>query len=139
MYNFYSVHFFSYVPLQAKAGDICALFGIDCASGDTFVVDKTSSNLSMESIFVPDSVISLSIKPNNKKDGDNFAKAIQRFTKEDPTFRVSWDDDVKGNCSLYFEKVDSLKCKEDQAFQKKNFLREATLGGYIRLLLYALV
>jgi len=80
---------------EAKAGDICALFGIDCASGDTFVVDKTSSNLSMESIFVPDSVISLSIKPNNKKDGENFAKAIQRFTKEDPTFRVTWDDDIK--------------------------------------------
>ena len=100
--------FFPYVPLQAKAGDICALFGIDCASGDTFVVDKTSSNLSMESIFVPDSVISLSIKPNNKKDGDNFAKAIQRFTKEDPTFRVSWDDDVKGNFSLYFEKLSRL-------------------------------
>ena len=100
--------FFPYVPMQAKAGDICALFGIDCASGDTFVVDKTSSNLSMESIFVPDSVISLSIKPNNKKDGDNFAKAIQRFTKEDPTFRVSWDDDIKGNSSLYFAKLSRL-------------------------------
>merc|ERR1712079_443118 len=81
--------------VEAKAGDICALFGIDCASGDTFVVDKNSQNLSMESIFVPDPVISLSIKVNNKKDGDNFAKAVQRFTKEDPTFRVSWDDDVK--------------------------------------------
>lgn len=71
------------------------MFGIDCASGDTFVVDKDSQNLSMESIFVPDPVISLSIKTNNKKDGDNFAKAVQRFTKEDPTFRVSWDDDIK--------------------------------------------
>ena len=63
----------------------------------------------MESIFVPDSVISLSIKPNNKKDGDNFAKAVQRFTKEDPTFRVAWDDDIKGNFSLYFAILGSLK------------------------------
>ncbi len=76
------------------AGDICAVFGIDCASGDTFVVDKNQS-LSMESIFVPEAVISLSIKVANKKDSDNFSKAIQRFTKEDPTFRVHWDDDNK--------------------------------------------
>jgi len=79
---------------EAKAGDISALFGIDCASGDTFVLDKNEL-LSMESIFVPDPVISLSIKPTDKKNGDNFQKAVQRFTKEDPTFRITWDDDVK--------------------------------------------
>ena len=84
----------------------------------------------MESIFVPDSVISLSIKPNNKKDGENFAKAIQRFTKEDPTFRVTWDDDIKGNCSLYFAKLGSLKCKEDYS-EILIFLREATLGAIL--------
>ena len=49
----------------------------------------------MESIFVPDPVISLSIKPTDKKNSDNFAKAIQRFTKEDPTFRVAFDNDIK--------------------------------------------
>lgn len=79
---------------SATAGDICAFFGIDCASGDTFVIDK-GQNLSMESIFVPDPVISMSIKPENKKDSDNFAKAVQRFTKEDPTYKVWFDDDVK--------------------------------------------
>ena len=79
---------------KVKAGDICALFGVDCASGDSFVLDK-SQMLSMESIFVPEPVISLSIKPENKKDVDSFSKAIQRFTKEDPTFTIRFDNDVK--------------------------------------------
>ena len=79
---------------ESKAGDICAFFGIDCASGDTFVLDKNQA-LSMESIYVPEPVISMSIKPTDKKHSDNFSKAVQRFTKEDPTFRVQWDDDVK--------------------------------------------
>ncbi len=60
--------------------------GLYFATGDTFVIDK-GQNLSMESIFVPDPVISMSIKPENKKDSDNFAKAVQRFTKEDPTYK----------------------------------------------------
>ena len=78
--------------MQAKAGDICATFGIDCASGDSFVTDKSMTKLSMESIFVPDPVISMSIKAKDKKHADSLAKAIQRFTKEDPTFRVMWDN-----------------------------------------------
>lgn len=76
------------------AGDIFALFGVDCASGDTFV-DSSKLELSMESIYVPDPVISMSIVPKNNKDRDNFAKGIGRFTKEDPTFRFFWDDDNK--------------------------------------------
>jgi len=76
------------------AGDICAFFGLDCASGDSFVVDK-EQKLSMESIHVPDAVISKSIKPAQSKDADQFAKAVQRFTKEDPTYRINFDTDVK--------------------------------------------
>ncbi len=79
---------------EVYAGDIFALFGVDCASGDTFVTN-TRHNLSMESIFVPDPVVSMSISPVNSKDRDNFAKAIARFTKEDPTFHFEFDSDVK--------------------------------------------
>ncbi|KAH9490292.1 hypothetical protein Btru_034008 [Bulinus truncatus] len=79
---------------EVFAGDICALFGVDCSSGDTFVT-KGNLHLSMESMFVPEPVISMSIKPVKKTDIDNFSKGIARFTKEDPTFRVHWDDESK--------------------------------------------
>nr|XP_057935236.1 elongation factor G, mitochondrial [Doryrhamphus excisus] len=79
---------------EVYAGDICALFGIDCASGDTFT-SKTSDNLSMESIHIPDPVISMSMKPTNKNDLDKFSKGINRFTREDPTFRVHFDTESK--------------------------------------------
>lgn len=79
---------------QVYAGDICALFGIDCASGDTFT-SRTSANLSMESIHVPEPVISMSMKPTNKNDMDKFSKGINRFTREDPTFRVHFDTESK--------------------------------------------
>ncbi|XP_037533445.1 elongation factor G, mitochondrial [Nematolebias whitei] len=79
---------------EVYAGDICALFGIDCASGDTFS-SKTSTDLSMESIHVPDPVISMAMKPANKNDMDKFSKGLNRFTREDPTFRVHYDIESK--------------------------------------------
>lgn len=79
---------------KVYAGDICAVFGVDCASGDTFVFDK-ESKLSMESMHVPEAVLSMSIKPADKKGEANFSKAVARFTKEDPTFRVWFDNDNK--------------------------------------------
>ena len=79
------------------SGEICALFGIECSSGDTFCDDKTTEfTPSMVSMFVPASVISLAVAPKNPADaGENFSKALQRFTKEDPTFRVSVDPESK--------------------------------------------
>ncbi|XP_045767683.1 elongation factor G, mitochondrial [Maniola jurtina] len=79
---------------EVLAGDIFALFGVDCASGDTFVND-VKLQLSMESIHIPDPVVSMSIKPKNNKDRDNFSKAVARFTKEDPTFHFRYDGDNK--------------------------------------------
>src|SRR5262249_7494845 len=68
---------------DAAAGDIVALFGVDCASGDTFTSDKI--RYSMTSMHVPDPVIHLRIKAKDKKAQANIGKALQRFTKEDPT------------------------------------------------------
>ena len=72
-----------------SAGEICAVFGVDCASGDTFTDGRLG--YSMTSMFVPEPVISLSIKPKHNKDSANFSKAIARFQREDPTFRVHFD------------------------------------------------
>jgi len=74
---------------RAGSGDIVALFGIDCASGDTFRSEKM--NLVLSSMHVAEPVISLSVKPIDRKATDNMSKALQRFTKEDPTFRVAFD------------------------------------------------
>ena len=73
------------------AGEICAVFGVDCASGDTFT-DGTLG-YTMTSMFVPEPVISLSIKPKDNKDLNNFSKAMSRFQREDPTFRVHVDNE----------------------------------------------
>lgn len=74
---------------EIGAGEICAVFGIECASGDTFT-DGTLG-YTMTSMFVPEPVISLSIKPKDNKDIANFSKAMARFQREDPTFRVHFD------------------------------------------------
>lgn len=74
------------------AGYIGALFGIDCASGDTFVAPGIS--LTMTSMHVPDPVISLAIVPKDNKAGDNMSKALARFTKEDPTFKTYVSDET---------------------------------------------
>jgi elongation factor G len=76
----------------ANAGDIVALFGIECSSGDTFT-DRTI-NYSMSSMYVPEPVISLAVSPKDNKAQVNMSKALNRFTKEDPTFRVTLDDET---------------------------------------------
>ncbi|PYS01523.1 MAG: elongation factor G [Acidobacteria bacterium] len=76
---------------DAASGDIVALFGIDCASGDTFTSEKI--RYTMTSMHVPEPVIHLRIKAKDKKAQANFAKALQRFTKEDPTFHARVDEE----------------------------------------------
>jgi len=76
----------------AEAGDIVAIVGIDCASGDTFCSEEV--NYSLESIFVPEAVIRLSIEPAQRDGADRLGKALERFRREDPTFHVSSDPET---------------------------------------------
>ncbi|MBX2996547.1 MAG: elongation factor G [Bdellovibrionaceae bacterium] len=90
----------------AHSGDIVAMFGIDCASGDTFVHEGT--NVAMQSMHVPDAVISLAVAPKEKSGANNFSKALQKFRKEDPTFRVKRDEEsnetiISGMGELHLE------------------------------------
>ncbi|MCH9652872.1 MAG: elongation factor G [Planctomycetes bacterium] len=75
-----------------EAGDIIAAVGMECASGDTFCTDDV--NFALESIFVPEPVIRLSIEPLDRDGADRLAKAIQRFNREDPTFHVMTDEET---------------------------------------------
>ncbi len=87
-------------------GDIVALFGVECASGDTFC--DPALNYAMTSMYVPEPVISLSIEPKDKASSDQMGKALNRFTKEDPTFRTFVDPEsnqtiVQGMGELHLE------------------------------------
>ncbi len=91
---------------EARAGDIVALFGVDCASGDTFT-DGTIK-YTMTSMYVPNAVISLAIAPKDKTGQANFSKALNKFTKEDPTLRVHRDEEsgqtiISGMGELHLE------------------------------------
>lgn len=74
---------------EISAGDVAAVFGVECASMDTFT-DGTM-NVSLVSMFVPKAVMSLSVKPKDSSMTANFSKAIGKFTREDPTLRVAQD------------------------------------------------
>ncbi|KAF3909253.1 hypothetical protein ABW20_dc0105330 [Dactylellina cionopaga] len=88
------------------AGEICAVFGVECASGDTFSDGQQSYTL--QSMHVPEPVISLAIRPKSNNQTANFSKAMSRFQREDPTFRVTQDSEsqetiISGMGELHIE------------------------------------
>jgi elongation factor G len=90
----------------SNSGDIVAMFGIDCASGDTFCSENL--RVSMTSMYVPEPVISLAVTPKDNKSQVNMSKALNRFTKEDPTFRTFVDAEsgetiIQGMGELHLE------------------------------------
>ena len=77
---------------SASAGDIVALFGIDCALGDTF--NSGNNCLTMRQSYIPKPIISLALGITDNKDQEKLAKALSRFTKEDPTFKANVDEET---------------------------------------------
>ena len=104
---------------EGMPGDIIALFGVDCASGDTFC--GGGLNVAMTSMFVPEPVISQAITPVDKSAAANMSKALNRFTKEDPTFQTYVDPEsnqtiIKGmgelHLAVYVERMKrEYKCE----------------------------
>ena len=104
---------------EGMPGDIIALFGVDCASGDTFC--GGGLNIAMTSMFVPEPVISQAITPVDKSAAANMSKALNRFTKEDPTFQTYVDPEsnqtiIKGmgelHLAVYVERMKrEYKCE----------------------------
>eukprot|EP01060_Flectonema_neradi_P002925 TRINITY_DN1182_c6_g1_i1.p1 TRINITY_DN1182_c6_g1~~TRINITY_DN1182_c6_g1_i1.p1 ORF type:complete len:749 (+),score=173.19 TRINITY_DN1182_c6_g1_i1:38-2284(+) len=79
---------------RIRCGEIAAVEGIDCASGDTLVNAKQKTLISCESIFVPDPVISIQLIPKEQGKIHNLLAALKKFEKEDPTFRKEIDPET---------------------------------------------
>ncbi len=77
---------------SAQAGDIVAVLGVDCASGDTYCSEERYCTL--QKMFVPEPVIKMAIEPVARDGADRLAKALQRFRREDPTLQVSTDEET---------------------------------------------
>jgi elongation factor G len=77
---------------EASAGDIVAVLGVDCASGDTYASEFPYCTL--QSIYVPEPVIRMAIAPMARDGADRLSKALQRFRREDPTFQVTTDPET---------------------------------------------
>ncbi len=122
---------------SATAGDIVALFGIDCASGDTFTDGKV--RYAMTSMHVPAPVISLAVKPKDKKADMNLSKALGRFSKEDPTFRVYLDAETNEtiicgmgelHLDVYVERMTArIQCRNRNRHAKGSLSRIADRQG----------
>ena len=74
--------------MKLRAGDLGAIVGLKlAATGDTLCDDKQP--IILESLFIPEPVISVAVEPQTKSDVEKLSKALQALADEDPTFRVS--------------------------------------------------
>ena len=109
---------------QLQAGYIGALFGIECSSGDTFV--SPGINMTMTSMYVPKPVISLAIVPKDNKSQMSMSKALNRFTKEDPTFKTFVDPETN---ETIIEGMGELHLEIYVERMKREYSAEVTTGN----------
>jgi len=78
---------------ELRSGDLGAILGLkDTTTGDTLCDD--SSPVILESLYIPEPVISVAVEPKTKQDMEKLSKALQSLSEEDPTFRVSVDPET---------------------------------------------
>jgi len=78
---------------ELRAGDLGAVLGLkDTTTGDTLCVD--SDPIILESLYIPEPVISVAVEPKTKGDMEKLSKALQSLSEEDPTFRVRTDPET---------------------------------------------
>ncbi|MCE2929148.1 MAG: elongation factor G [Candidatus Caenarcaniphilales bacterium] len=99
---------------EIRAGDICAVVGLkDTTTGDTLCDEKKS--VILESLHIPEPVISVAIEPKTKADQEKLSTALHKLAEEDPTFRVKVDHEtgqtiISGMGELHLEiLVDRLR------------------------------
>ena len=110
---------------ELRAGDLGAVVGLkDTTTGDTLCVQEKP--IVLETLFVPEPVISVAVEPKTKGDMEKLSKALQSLSEEDPTFRVSTDSEtnqtvIAGMGELHLEILVDRMLRE--------FKVEATVGA----------
>jgi elongation factor G len=127
---------------EIRAGDICAIVGFkDTTTGDTICDEK--KQVILESLHVPEPVISVAIEPKTKADQEKLSTALHKLAEEDPTFRVKVDHEtgqtiISGMGELHLEilvdrchrefKVDADVGKPQVAYRES--IRKAVTEDY---------
>ncbi|RMB00251.1 elongation factor G [Hydrogenothermus marinus] len=98
---------------EVYAGDIAAAVGLDTTTGDT--LSDPQHPIILESMEFPEPVIAMAIEPKTKSDQEKLSQVLNKFMKEDPTFKVSVDPEtnqtlIHGMGELHLEiMVDRMK------------------------------
>ncbi|MBO6974548.1 MAG: elongation factor G [Prochlorococcus marinus CUG1435] len=78
---------------ELRAGDLGAVLGLkNTTTGDTLC--NTEDPIVLETLFIPEPVISVAVEPKTKGDMEKLSKALTALSEEDPTFRVSTDPET---------------------------------------------